>query len=211
MNRQGGSGSFKSAGHPSMMNWILHNKKKLKESVEYISVDPSKCCEAITLFRSKYLLMKDQEAGCGSILVAPVEPCVTIAIRKTLMMTKLNSTGVQAPDSIGRRKGKYDSGGLKPSGGLLDDTIDDSVRDRPNLSTILNRKSTKKPLLSCKKYEHVGTLNVRTIRLQHKRVELGHLFEKAGIGVLEIQEHRIVHEEIIHICKLSKDFQTILL
>ena len=46
---------------------------------------------------------------------------------------------------------------------------------------------------------------MRTIRLQHKRVELGHLFEKAGIGVLGIQEHRIVHEEATQICRLSKD------
>ena len=96
--------------------------------------------------------------------------------------------------AVGGRKGSYDSGSLKPSGGLLDDTVANSISDGPNLSAIPNRKATKGSLLSCKKYMAIGTLNVRTIRLQHKRTELAHLFEEQGIGILGIQEHRIIHD-----------------
>ena len=119
-------------------------------------------------------------------------------------MTKLNGTRVQAPDSIGGKEGKYDSGSLKPSGGRLDDKIVDPISKKPNLPSI-TRKTTKQSLLSCKKYMHIGTLNVRTIRLQHKRVELAHLFEEAGIGILGIQEHRIIHDEVSKITRLSRD------
>ena len=38
-----------------------------------------------------------------------------------------------------------------------------------------------------------GTLNVRTIREQYKRDELGVCMRDSGVQILGIQEHRVVH------------------
>ena len=48
-------------------------------------------------------------------------------------------------------------------------------------------------LLRGKKEIFVGTLNVRTLREQHKRDELGVCMRDSGVQILGIQEHRIVH------------------
>jgi len=55
----------------------------------------------------------------------------------------------------------------------------------------------KAKLLRCKKEVIISTLNVRTMRDAHKRIELAHNFEEYGIDILGIQEHRIVHEDIL--------------
>ena len=65
------------------------------------------------------------------------------------------------------------------------------------------QKIKKKSVLSCQRATKIGTLNVRTIRTEEKREELGHLFEESGLQILAIQEHRIIHDEPI---KRDKDW-----
>ena len=40
---------------------------------------------------------------------------------------------------------------------------------------------------------NIRTLNVRTIRLEHKRKELAHIFDSVGMHVLGIVNHKIIH------------------
>ena len=49
--------------------------------------------------------------------------------------------------------------------------------------------------VSCSRKTFIGTLNVRTVREQYKRIELASLFLESRVSVLGVQEHQIVHEE----------------
>ena len=53
----------------------------------------------------------------------------------------------------------------------------------------------KNGLVTCRQQTMISTLNVRTLRTDDRREELCHSFEKQGIDILGIQEHRIVHED----------------
>ena len=43
----------------------------------------------------------------------------------------------------------------------------------------------------------VSTMNVRTIREEHKQLELKYNFESHDLDILGIQEHRIMHDETV--------------
>ena len=59
--------------------------------------------------------------------------------------------------------------------------------------TIHSRFTAGNLLLRGQKDIFVGTLNVRTLREQYKREELGVCMRNSGVQILGIQEHRIVH------------------
>ena len=77
----------------------------------------------------------------------------------------------------------------------------------PRAHTLISRpaESTRNPEIQTKqiylirgqKELLVGTLNVRTLREQYKRNELATCFQNSGVGILGIQEHRIVHSSEI--------------
>ena len=50
-------------------------------------------------------------------------------------------------------------------------------------------------LLKCKQEIITSTMNIRTIREEHKQIELKYNFEYHNIDILGIQEHRIIHDE----------------
>ena len=56
-------------------------------------------------------------------------------------------------------------------------------------------KSCQKNIVKCTDFTYIGTLNVRTIRLENKQRELAHRFASSGLEMMAIQEHRIVHAE----------------
>lgn len=60
-----------------------------------------------------------------------------------------------------------------------------------------------KSVLSRKNATKIGTLNVRPIRTANKRLEFGYLFERGGLQILAIQEHRILHDEPIVVTTLG--------
>ena len=123
-------------------------------------------------------------------------------------MSTTNSTRVQAPNSISVDEQQFnDSITLKPAtGGVVDDVLMSRKQPEkhPNIKEEKNRINKKeeknlKSLVSCTTDTFLGTLNVRTIREDHKRLELATLFLRSNIKVLGIQEHRIVHEEEVKI------------
>ena len=61
-------------------------------------------------------------------------------------------------------------------------------------------------LLRGKKDILVGTLNVRTIRENYKRDELGVCMRDSGVQILGIQEHRIVHSSEIEYQDLGSSY-----
>ena len=67
-----------------------------------------------------------------------------------------------------------------------------------------NHKKNQKSIISCKNDAYIGTLNVRTVREDHKRMELAKCFHGSGMKLLGIQEHRVVHEDDIKIERFKK-------
>ena len=61
------------------------------------------------------------------------------------------------------------------------------------LETIHSRFTAGYLQLRGQKGIFVGTLNVRTLREEYKRDELGVCMRNSGVQILGIQEHRIVH------------------
>ena len=53
-------------------------------------------------------------------------------------------------------------------------------------------------LFKCKKQITASTLNVRTLRESYKKEELAVNLIDKNIGILGIQEHRIIHQETTH-------------
>jgi len=100
------------------------------------------------------------------------------------MTTESNNTRVQVPN-------------ITPSLTNMDSTeMNDTSTSNPSGRVEVDRSvGNRAKLLRCKKEVIISTLNVRTIRESHKRIELEHNFEEYGIDILGIQEHRIVHEE----------------
>ena len=108
------------------------------------------------------------------------------------MVTNSHNTRVQVPTSL---LGTYhpaveshsdeirvnDSSSLNPSGrGALDGQ---------------DRRVKPAQLVSCTRYTNVATMNVRTIRLQSKQLELANNFNKVSTDILGIVDHKIVHNE----------------
>ena len=111
-------------------------------------------------------------------------------------MTTHYSTRVQAPNTNLREERQFDDlPDLKPSLGGSDNDVLPIPTDQ-------DRKS--KGLVTCRKVTFIGTLNVRTVREQYKRIELASLFLRSNVAVLGVQEHRIVHEEEIRIERCDK-------
>ena len=118
-------------------------------------------------------------------------------------MMSLNSTRVQAPaDSIAGIVDRIDELAA------LNSVPEGVVEDRPvTLDQKNNPKKYQKilkPILSCKNDSFIGTLNVRTVRENYKRLELAKCFTGSGLKLLGIQEHRVVHEEDIKIERFRK-------
>lgn len=111
--------------------------------------------------------------------------------QKNTMVTTY-STRVRAPtNSVDCEPPVYDVATLKlPPGRGVEA---DSQRD------VQQPKVQKNNIISCNSLSLIGTLNVRTIREQHKRLELVNRFINSGVKILGIQEHRIVHQEDIKI------------
>ena len=59
------------------------------------------------------------------------------------------------------------------------------------------RVGNKAKLLRCKREIIVSTMNIRTIREEHKQLELKYNFESHDLDILGIQEHRIMHDETV--------------
>jgi len=51
-----------------------------------------------------------------------------------------------------------------------------------------NKAKTKKQFLKCKSHKTISTMNVRTLRRKHKRLEL--IFNMNRINVLAVIDHR---------------------
>ena len=62
-----------------------------------------------------------------------------------------------------------------------------------------NKVNTNKPhtekLINCRKEILISSMNLRTIRADHKRKELAFQFNNKGLSVLGVQDHKIVHDE----------------
>ncbi|XP_060792617.1 craniofacial development protein 2-like [Neoarius graeffei] len=65
-------------------------------------------------------------------------------------------------------------------------------RNKPGRGTCMGRR-----LINCRNITTISTLNVRTIKEARYRKELATNLSLYGIDVLGIQEHRIVHEEVV--------------
>ena len=59
------------------------------------------------------------------------------------------------------------------------------------------RVGIKAKLLRCKREIIVSTMIIRTIREEHKELELKYNFESHDLDILGIQEHRIMHDETV--------------
>ena len=59
------------------------------------------------------------------------------------------------------------------------------------------RVGNEAKLLRFKLETIVSTMNVRTIREEHKQIELKYNFESHDLHIIGIQEHRIMHNETV--------------
>ena len=107
------------------------------------------------------------------------------------------NTRVQVPNDIRNMSTHDDSVFLKPSGGITDDGVGTCggllQKTQKNTKKYIYQK--KGQLTSCQKAMMVGTLDVRTVRLAHKQLELSRVFSDSRLKILGIQEHRIVHTD----------------
>ena len=135
-----------------------------------------------------------------------------LAIRKAMMMS-LTCTRVKAPNLTGGCDSLvYDSVTLKPITGRVEDDalaltppLEKETKTKKILEKTHKDINPKKPnILSCRSNTFVGTLNVRTARENHKRLELAKTFIDSGLEILGIQEHRVVHQELIKIEQLER-------
>ena len=93
--------------------------------------------------------------------------------------------------------------------------IDDAValtslpETTKNKEKLQKQYKTEKPktsnnIISCRKNTLIGTLNVRTARLDYMRQELANTFNSSGLEILGVQEHRVIHQEPIRMEKFAK-------
>ena len=129
-------------------------------------------------------------------------------------MKSQNSTRVKAPNfDSGRGSPVNDSYTLKLTmSRVLDDALastsqldKDPSKSKGKSEKHYKIKNPKKSnILSCRSKTLIGTLNVRTTRLDHKRLELAKVFNMSGVEIMGIQEHRVVHQEPIRMEKFGK-------
>ena len=121
-------------------------------------------------------------------------------------MMNLNRTRVKAPNTnLVEGRQFYDLVGLKPNlGGPGDDVLSYPTQHNRISTEPVKKSSNSGSVVSCSRKTFIGTLNVRTVREQYKRIELASLFLQSRVAVLGVQEHRIVHEEEIKIQSLEK-------
>ena len=112
-------------------------------------------------------------------------------------MVTTYSTRVSAPNFNGDCEPTvYDVATLKLPGRGVETDSRRTLRQPIIYKDKIPKKSS---IMSCKSHTLIGTLNVRTIREQYKRLELANTFLSSKIEILGIQEHRIVHQEKIKI------------
>jgi hypothetical protein len=58
-------------------------------------------------------------------------------------------------------------------------------------------------LLRCKKTLSIGTYNANTLREENRALELAQCSQRQGIGILGIQEHRLIHNDPIEFRKIG--------
>lgn len=74
----------------------------------------------------------------------------------------------------------------------------DAIASKPSGRVAADwRRRSRAPFLNCKQIKLVGTMNVRTIREVSMQEELVHNFKEKHLDILAIQEHRIVHEDML--------------
>ena len=117
------------------------------------------------------------------------------------MMMSHSNTRVKVPNlQDGSGRGSNDSTTLNLDQRGVGD--DDSAFTPSSVQSYYKRKHQKKDgkaLVGSNWNTFIGTLNVRTIREDYKRLELATQFIRNGLEILGLQEHRIVHEEPIRI------------
>ena len=87
------------------------------------------------------------------------------------------------------------SSSSSPTGPSLQTPLVRPTHTRASINKKDLRKSCQKNIVKCTDFTYIGTLNVRTIRLEYKQRELAHRFASSGLEMMAIQEHRIVHAE----------------
>ena len=80
-----------------------------------------------------------------------------------------------------------------------------SVREVESMERVKEKVKVKERLsvVKTRKLMKIGTLNVRTISKDGRREELAYNFEKYGLNILGVQEHRREHQEDIAYNKLG--------
>ena len=70
---------------------------------------------------------------------------------------------------------------------------DDVVVNRDSRGTASDNSRCLRALLRCKETIILGIFNANTLRIEDRQLELQHCSEINNIGILGIQEHRIIH------------------
>ena len=105
------------------------------------------------------------------------------------MVTSQNNTRVRVPNS---QTPLLDTATSQDINGVISPNPPNG-RDHMDCSI-----SVRTWLHKCKKQITASTLNVKTLRESYKREELTVNLIDKNIGILGIQEHRIIHQETIH-------------
>ena len=100
------------------------------------------------------------------------------------MQTRNSSNRVKAPDLTNPKVQVY-----------FNHEKDDGVALNPVGRVTFDDKSKRIKFLNCKTYKNIGTINVRTLRIEGKKVELVNNFMKYNLSILGIIDHKIVHED----------------
>ena len=102
------------------------------------------------------------------------------------MMAENNNTRVKVPVNIL----------VDETASSYDETNDfDSSNPSGRVPNDSGRVNKKPNFLKCKKTVHIGTMNTRSLRSPRKQLELCVLAQGYNIGVIGIQEHRIVNND----------------
>jgi exonuclease III len=106
------------------------------------------------------------------------------------------------------KKYTYSSRVKAPTTVPVDSTSSNRTHDdtppNPSGRDVSDRRSKPNKFLSCKQLTQIATLNVRTLRKENKRLELAANFNSCNLDILEINDHKIVHEDPVRFQKLDK-------
>ena len=103
------------------------------------------------------------------------------------MATKFINTRVQVPTSL--------YGTHHPD--VESHSSETGVNDGTSVLDGRDRRANPAQLVSCRHFTNVAVMNVRTIRLQNKQLELANNFNNMSTDILGIVDHKIVHAEEI--------------